>query len=292
MRLLQLGVRGSTPAPGPEFVRYGGHTSCLAVLADGEDRPRLVLDAGTGLRSVTALMDGRPYRGAIVVSHMHWDHVQGIPFFAAGDRPDSDVAFYVPAQDGLSGRELLTGMMQPPHFPITPEGLQGAWSFTALDTGWHDIEGFRVRAEEVRHKGGRTYGYRVEDASGSMAYIPDHVVSEGVSPDVRELIAGVDVLLHDAQFVVAERALADAYGHSTIGDAVDLAIDCQARSLTLFHHGPGRTDDALDEIAQAATVISSALSVTVARQGDQILIGSEAPAVHGRGSVGHVDTPG
>jgi len=274
VRLLQLGVRGSTPAPGAEFVRYGGHTSCVAVLADGQEEPRLVLDAGTGLRSVTALMRGGPFRGAILVSHMHWDHVQGIPFFVAGDRPDAEVALYVPAQDGRSGRDLLATMMQPPQFPITPEGLQGAWSFTALDPGWHEIEGFRVRAEEVRHKGGRTYAYRVEDASGSLAYVPDHVVSEGVSPAVRALIGGVDVLLHDAQFVVAERALADAYGHSTIGDAVDLAIECKVGSLTLFHHGPGRTDDALDEIAQAATVISSSLSVTVARQEDLIQIPS------------------
>ena len=272
MRVLQLGVRGSTPAPGAEFVRYGGHTSCVAVLADGEDRPRLVLDAGTGLRSVTALMDGGPFRGAIMVSHMHWDHVQGIPFFVAGDRPDSVVALYMPAQNGLTGRDLLAAMMQPPQFPITPEGLQGQWSFTALETGWHDIEGFRVRAEEVRHKGGRTFGYRVEDDSGSLAYLPDHVVSEGVATAVRELIGGVDLLLHDAQFVVAERALADAYGHSTIGDAVDLAIECGVGSLTLFHHGPARTDDALDEIAQAATVISSSMSVNVARQGVEIRV--------------------
>jgi len=274
VRLLQLGVRGSTPAPGAEFVRYGGHTSCVAVFADGEDYPRLVLDAGTGLRSVTALMDGQPFRGAILVSHMHWDHVQGIPFFVAGDRADAEVALYVPAQGGRTGRDLLAAMMAPPQFPITPEGLQGSWRFLALDTGWHQIEGFAVRAEEVRHKGGRTYGYRVQDASGSLAYLPDHVVSEGVSPPVRELVAGVDVLLHDAQFVVAERALADAYGHSTIGDAVDLAIECRVGSLTLFHHGPGRTDDALDEIAQAATVISSSLTVSVARQGDQIQVGS------------------
>jgi len=240
------------------------------VLADGEDTPRLVLDAGTGLRSVTPMLAGRAFHGAILVSHLHWDHVQGIPFFVAGDRPDATVDLFMPAQSGLSGRDLLAGMMSPPQFPITPEGLQGQWTFKALDTGWHDIEGFRVRAEEVRHKGGRTYGYRVQDASGSLAYLPDHVVSEGVSSAVLELIHGVDVLVHDAQFVVAERALADAYGHSTIGDAVDLAIQCAVGSLTLFHHGPGRTDDALDEIAQAAMVISSSLSVNVARQDVEI----------------------
>jgi phosphoribosyl 1,2-cyclic phosphodiesterase len=267
VRLILLGVRGSTPAPGAEFVRYGGHTSCVAVLPDGADVPTLVLDAGTGLRSLTPMLGGAAFHGSILVSHLHWDHVQGLPFFVAGDRPDSHVDLYVPEQGGRSGRDLLAAHMSPPSFPITPEGLQGEWSFRAVEDGGHEIAGFGVQAVDVAHKGGRTFGYRVGDGTSSIAYLPDHVVSGGVEPAVLALIEGVDVLLHDAQFVESERALADAYGHSTVADAVALAERCGVGHLVLFHHGPGRTDADLDAIAAG---VDSSLRVTVAAQGAQI----------------------
>jgi phosphoribosyl 1,2-cyclic phosphodiesterase len=275
VRLTLLGVRGSTPAPGADFVRYGGHTSCVAVTADDATVPTLVLDAGTGLRTLTPLLGGRAFEGSIVVSHLHWDHVEGLPFFQAGDRPDSRVDFHVPAQGGRSGRDLLAATMSPPSFPITPEGLNGSWRFRALTDGAYPLEGFEVEAFDVRHKGGRTFGYRVADAHASVAYIPDHVISAGVDEHVRALLSGVDVLLHDAQFVAAERKMADAYGHSTIDDAVELAAACGVRSLVLFHHSPARTDDALDEIVAK---LDPPLPVTAARQGVELTVGlSTAP---------------
>ncbi len=270
MRLILLGVRGSTPAPGSEFVRYGGHTSCVAVAPSGGDLPSLVLDAGTGLRTLTPRLGGRPYRGAIIVSHLHWDHVQGLPFFVAGDVAGSEVDFYAPAQDGLSGRDLLARMMEPPIFPITPEGLQGSWAFHALEVGVHTIAGFELRTAQVAHKGGRTFGYRISEGGGSAAYVPDHIVSGGVSDQVRDLIRDVDVLLHDAQFIESERPFADAYGHSTVQDAVTLAQECGARRLVLFHHGPARTDDALDGIRDS---LAASPWVSVAVQGDVIDVG-------------------
>ena len=97
MRVIVCGTRGSTPAPGPELVRFGGHTSCVAVAHDGQ-RPSLILDAGTGIRQVSRLLDGQPYAGAILLGHLHWDHTQGLPFFNAGDNPGSQVAVYAPAQ--------------------------------------------------------------------------------------------------------------------------------------------------------------------------------------------------
>ena len=121
----------------------------------------------------------------------------------------------------------------------------------------------------MRHKGGRTFGYRVSDGTSSVAYVPDHVVSAGVEPEVHDLLDGADLLLHDAQFVESERALADAYGHSTVDDAVALARANGVRSLLLFHHGPARTDDALDEFA---TRLDRSLPVTVAVQGAEILL--------------------
>lgn len=272
VKLLLLGVRGSTPAPGAAFIRYGGHTSCVAVVADGADVPTLVLDAGTGLRAVTAQLRGDPYRGSILLSHLHWDHAQGLPFFAGGDRDDAVVDLFCPAQDELGGRDLLARLMSPPIFPIEPEGLKGQWSFHALDAGSFVASGFRITGFDVPHKGGRTFGYRVADERSSVVYLPDHAPAHaqlGQPGDVMSAIGGADVLIHDAQFVAAERRVADAYGHATIDDAIDLALAAGVRMLVLFHHGPGRTDDQLDTIMDALAP-PPRLHVVAAREGDTI----------------------
>lgn len=280
VRLLLLGVRGSTPAPGADYVRYGGHTSCVAILPDaggpddagvnrtaGAGDPALVLDAGTGLRGLTAVLSGRAYSGSVFLSHLHWDHVQGLPFFAAGDRDGARVDLYLPAQDGQSGRDLLARSMSPPSFPIEPEGLNGAWSFHALEPGRRSVGAFDVIAADVAHKGGRTFGFRVEGERGSIAYLPDHAPARGCSAAVRRLVEGVDILLHDAQFLGDERPMADAYGHATVDDAVALATQARVGTLVLFHHSPTRTDDALDAIAGT---VEAPMPVVVAREGQTL----------------------
>jgi phosphoribosyl 1,2-cyclic phosphodiesterase len=248
VRLTFLGVRGSTPAPGPDFVRYGGHTSCVVAAPDATSAPVLALDAGTGIRSLTALLDGAAFDGSILLSHLHWDHVQGIPFFAAGDREDSRVDLYIPGESGRSGFDLLSQMMSPPAFPITPEGLKGAWTFTAIDSGPLEVEGFEVTAFDVAHKGGRSFGYRVQAGDSSFAYVPDHAPAAGVSDEALTAMHEVDVLIEDAQFLAHERPRAVDYGHATIDEALALAEQVSAKSLILFHHGPHRVDSALDKI--------------------------------------------
>jgi ribonuclease BN (tRNA processing enzyme) len=262
-----LGVRGSTPAPGADFVRYGGHTSCLAVTPEGGDLPTLVLDAGTGLRSLTGLLDGGAFQGSIVLSHLHWDHMMGLPFFGAGDRDASRVDLYVPEQEGRSGRDLLAQSFSPPSFPIPPEGLHGAWGFHALSGGRHEVEGFEVTAVDIEHKGGRTFGLRVDDDRGSLAYLPDHAPAAGVSDELMRVLEGVDVLVHDAQFLDGERPVAVDYGHATVEDSIKLAQDCRAGTVVLFHHSPVRSDAALDEIAGWASVLADGLPVVVASEG-------------------------
>jgi ribonuclease BN (tRNA processing enzyme) len=268
-------VRGSTPAPGAEFVRVGGHTSCVA-LAHDDDPWTLLLDAGTGIRRVTGELDG-PFRGTILLTHLHWDHVQGLPFFAAGDRDDAHVRVHLPEQVGDDGRvrdaaDVLALAMSPPHFPIGPEGLRGDWSFAGLVAGAHMIEGFDVVAFDVPHKGGRTFGYRISDGDASIAYIPDHLPDARTNRAIAHACAGVDVLVHDAQFLEPERVVADLYGHATVDDALELAALAGARRLALFHHSPARADDDVEAIGRdlARTAADRGVEVFVAREEDVI----------------------
>lgn len=268
MRLLPLGVRGSTPAPGADFVRYGGNTSCVAVQTAGEP-PALLLDAGTGLRGLPRLLGGAAFDGTILLSHLHWDHVQGLPFCPAVDRDDARVDLWLPDPGrGADATALLARAMSPPHFPIGPSGLRGRWRFGALPPGRSEYAGVSVLAAEVAHKGGRTYGYRLEHGGRSVAYLPDHAPVEGLPAGLLALVGGVDVLVHDGQFLAAERATALLFGHSTVDDAVALAMRAGAGRLVLTHHAPDRTDDELDTLARA--VAGAPLPVTLAAEGTAI----------------------
>ena len=256
MRLLFCGVRGSTPAPGAEFVRVGGHTSCIALAHRAEDWT-LALDAGTGIRRITNRLEGRAFAGSLLLTHLHWDHVQGLPFFSAGDRDDARVRVYMPEQSGPDGRthepaDVLARAMSPPHFPIGPDGLRGDWTFESIKPGSRRLEDFDVVAFEVPHKGGRTFGYRISDGHASIAYIPDHLPDAASTPAIARECDGVDLLVHDSQFLEPERTVADLYGHATVDDAIDLAARCGARRLALFHHAPARSDDDIDAIARGA----------------------------------------
>jgi phosphoribosyl 1,2-cyclic phosphodiesterase len=271
VRIYLCGVRGSTPAPGAEFVRYGGHTSCVAIAPDDAAAPRLILDAGTGLRRVTGLLRGEPFAGTIILTHLHWDHVHGLPFFAGGDRDDARVNLLLPeqeprpedqreaqAQGSAGAEEILTEGMSPPHFPITPRGLRGEWSFGAVAPGTFKAEGFTVEAREVPHKGGRTFGYRVSDGHSAVAYIPDHCPTalgpgpEGwgeYHPDALALAAGADLLIHDAFLRPEEVAAQASFGHPAADYAVGLARRAGTGRVLLAHHKPDRTDDELDLLA-------------------------------------------
>lgn len=280
MRVHFCGTRGSTPAPGADFVRYGGHTSSVAIAHSGEP-PTLILDAGTGLRNVTRMLGGEPYRGAILLSHLHWDHVHGLPFFQGGMRPGHRAQVWLPTVDGDAVGTLARGM-SPPHFPIGPSELGDGWSFEALEPGEGSFGGFHVLVREIPHKGGRTYGFRVSDGAASIAYLSDHwPLALGPGPDglgerheaALELADGVDVLVHDAQFLAQEFPSVEYLGHSSVEYAIALASEAGARSLSLFHHAPDRADAEIDAIAAFAR--GSAVPVRAAAEGDVLCLTGE-----------------
>ena len=277
MRVFICGVRGSTPSPGPEFVRYGGNTSCVVLAHDGQ-APSLVLDAGTGLQRLTALLQNQPFRGSILLGHLHWDHTHGLPFFAAGDRADAVVTLLMPAQGDPAN--VLTRAMSPPHFPTKPSDLRGRWRFLGIQEGPRQVEGFEVVAREIPHKGGLTYGYRITGAGATVAYLSDHSpIAFGPGPTgfgayhptALALARAADLLIHDAQLTGDEFASLAPSGHSAIEYAVGLAEAAGAKRLLLFHHDPARTDDQIDAIVAAhrggPIPVDAAAEVTVIELG-------------------------
>jgi phosphoribosyl 1,2-cyclic phosphodiesterase len=260
LRVHLCGVRGSTPAPGIEFVRYGGHTSCVALTHDSAAAPSLILDAGAGVQRVSRLLQGAPFDGTILLTHLHWDHIVGLPFFAAADNLDARVTVLLPEQETRASAEsVLAGMMSPPYFPVGPTELRGEWDFATIAPEEWLLEGFTVLAREIPHKGGRTFGYRISDEHSTLAYIPDHCPTtlgpgeDGFGeyhPAALELARGADVLLHDAQLLPTELAAEADFGHAVADYSVELARRAGTRSVLLFHHRYDRTDDALDALAR------------------------------------------
>jgi phosphoribosyl 1,2-cyclic phosphodiesterase len=257
VRVTFCGTRGSTPAPGPEYVLYGGHTSCVALAHDDAgSSPSLLLDAGTGIRRLKELLGDRPFRGYVLLTHLHWDHVQGLPFFTSGDRDDAAVSLLLPGEDDETDAEvLLERMMSPPFFPITPSQLRGNWRFGLVPSSSFDVEGFEVQAREIPHKGGRTLGFRVSDGHSSVAYLPDHCPTVlGNGPDgigeyheaALELAREVDLLIHDAHLRAEEVPAEGFFGHAAAEYAVGLGTAAGARRVALFHHRPERTDTEVD----------------------------------------------
>ncbi len=258
------GVRGSTPCACDANQRYGGNTACVSISAPGSEP--IVLDLGTGLRffGEHQPLDGS-FRAHALVTHLHWDHVQGLPFFAPLHQPGSRLDIYGPPQEGLSLGEAFEEFMRPPYFPVRVDELGGTIEFHTLDPDDVAIGDAKVRARYVPHIGA-TFGYRIELGSVSVAYISDHQQpldgSNSIADEVLELVDGVDLLIHDAQFTEAEFEQKAHWGHCTVDYALHVASKGGARRLALFHHDPGHSDDMIDGISARAREQAADLGVT------------------------------
>jgi len=239
------GVRGSVAVSGAPYVEVGGNTPCVELICEGH---RLILDGGTGLRALAASLGPGPARDtALVFSHVHWDHIQGVPFFAPLFHPGSQV--HILGADRPSGtvRDALAAQMRPPRFPIGIDAFRGQLQFT--DVADHEpvqVGPFRLRSVDLHHPDG-VRAWRVEAQGQAVVYATD--VEHFGEPDPRliALAQGADALIHDAQYTTAEYTGRHGpgrrgWGHATVDEAVHVAQRAGVERLLLFHHDPARTD--------------------------------------------------
>jgi len=276
------GVRGSTPCHGSEILGYGGNTSCVSIDIEGADP--ILLDLGTGLRYFgRSVPPDRPFRGTCLVSHLHWDHIQGLPFFAPLLADGAHITMYAPRQDaGPSVEQIFAETIAPPLFPVDLKVLPGTIDFREVCDDEFVIDGgpageISVVSRAIPHIG-RTLGYRVEWNGRSVAYLSDHQMptdgSFTVACGALDLCRDVDLLIHDAQYTREEFAVKCDWGHCTPEYAVWLAGEAGARQLALFHHDPSHHDEVLDQLVADAAASGADRGVRVfgAREGRTILL--------------------
>ncbi|MGD8311864.1 MAG: MBL fold metallo-hydrolase [Gammaproteobacteria bacterium] len=246
------GVRGSAATPGPLTVKYGGNTSCVHIkLENGND---LVLDAGSGLRLLGRKLAMKSNPVDIVLSHCHWDHIQGYPFFDPIYQPDRIINVYVSVE---SGRKLLNSLvvqMDGMHFPVRAEDLPSFSmpKFKGIESELYERDGIQVVRQPLNHPGGGV-ACRIEENGVRCAYVTDNELDPPGKPATRydqwvNYLHGVDLLIHDAQYTQDDMPHKHGWGHSLISQVRQLATDAEVGMLVMFHHDPDRTDAELDEI--------------------------------------------
>jgi phosphoribosyl 1,2-cyclic phosphodiesterase len=252
------GTRGSIASPGPQTARYGGNTSCIEVTV-GSGR-RLVFDAGTGIRQLGQVMvaEEGACEAVIFLTHFHWDHIQGFPFFVPLYRPDASLRIIGPKQFDVDVQTLFAGQMGPIYFPIPFEAFSAKKTFSHLNEGTWEEGGIRVSAMRVNHPS-FCVGYRIDFGDASLAYVPDNELfgqdyglGDNWRRDFVDFIGDVDVLIHDAMYTEDEYPSKVGWGHSTYRQDLDLADEAGVEKLLFFHHDPTREDAQLTEIVNRA----------------------------------------
>lgn len=243
-------------------------------------RDPIVFDLGTGLRYFgNSHTSGRPFRGTCLLSHLHWDHIQGLPFFTPLLTDGAVVDVYAPVQDhGLTVAEVFADTIRPPVFPVRLVDLPGTIHFHDVADDEFSLDGIDVVARSIPHVG-NTVGYRVSWNGASVAYLSDHQMpydgSFSATEGALELCRHADLVIHDAQYTPNEFAMKRDWGHCTVEYAVWLAAEAGARRLALFHHDPTHDDDFIDGLAAEAALCGEKLGVEVlaAREGLTLVLG-------------------
>ena len=255
MKLRFWGVRGSIPAPGPQTAEVGGNTTCLSLQFDGYI---LVFDAGTGIRQLGRYLEEKDrsfWRGNVFLTHYHWDHIQGLPFFEPALRSKNRFRIFAERKKGLSIEHILSEQMESPYFPVSLDALEGLVTFVELGhrSEIEPLPGVTLRTIRLNHPNG-ALGFRVDGPEGSFCFITDHEnPAENLSETVVNFARGVSVLIHDAQYSPEEKRGPKAgWGHSSWEEAALTARAAEVNLLYLTHHDPDRTDDEAKHILSEA----------------------------------------
>ena len=246
------GVRGSMAAPGPLTAKYGGNTSCVHIeLETGHD---LILDAGTGIRLLGNKLAKKSAPTNILLSHGHWDHIQGYPFFAPIYQPDRDIHVYISVERGRKLLNTLFEQMDGTHFPVKAEDLpsNNFAKFKGVESELYEREGINVVRRPLNHPGGGS-AYKINENGATCAYVTDNELDPPYTPNTNydqwvNYLHGVDVLIHDAQYTEDDMPHKHGWGHSLLSQVRQLATDAEVGTLVMFHHDPDRSDSQLDEI--------------------------------------------
>lgn len=276
MKVTLWGTRGSLASAGPETIRYGGNTACVEVRSD--DGSILILDAGSGIRRLGESLGTLEGPIHILLTHLHLDHIQGLGFFGPLFRGGAEVHLWGPPSTTVDLRTRLGRYLSPPLFPVRLRDLGARLVLHDAPGTPTAIGPFVVRAEFVIHPG-PTVGYRVAEGSRTLAYLPDHEPALGVPhfPSSARWTSGIglardaDVLIHDAQYTVAEYPSRSGWGHSSTEHVVAFAELASVGQLITFHHDPGHDDAALDALHETMASTTS-VRILPGREGRSVLV--------------------
>jgi phosphoribosyl 1,2-cyclic phosphodiesterase len=305
MHLIFWGVRGSYPVPGPATVRYGGQTSCVEVRTAGGEC--LIVDAGTGLRALGQKLAreqaGGPRQYHIVLSHVHWDHIQGLPFFEPAYISGTRIAMYALRAAADELQQVIGGITRHEFFPVPLEAVPAQFHFLEVTPGAEMAVGaFEVMPIALNHPFGAV-GYRVRADGTTLAYVSDtapftevlhkqhflsgpEVLSESdrsilaeMRADLIEALRGVDTVVYDTHFLPEEYERFPHYGHSTPEHALDICREAGVARLVLYHHAPAHNDEVMDTISARYAAAGAAIGIEVvtAREGLELAVGAPAP---------------
>jgi ribonuclease BN (tRNA processing enzyme) len=298
MSLRFWGVRGSIPAPSPETTRYGGNTSCVEVrLGDAI----LILDAGSGMRALGATLNAEFKAGGlnatVLISHTHWDHIQGLPFFGPAYSGRNEVRILSAAGMRARIQKALTHQMDPIHFPLRFAQLPAIVGVDELPKNGGELDGFVIRTMNLNHPGGCA-GFRLEANGRSVAYLPDHepyhsstlsrkptAEQQNAEAALVEFVRGCDVLILDTQYDEAEYPTRIGWGHGCIVDSVATAVAADVGELICFHHDPAHSDAKINEMIsrgrQVAREAGARLQIRAAREGEQLILQKNGALANG-----------
>ncbi|MEO6953401.1 MAG: MBL fold metallo-hydrolase [Polyangia bacterium] len=311
MKVQFWGVRGSFPVPGPDTNRYGGNTSCVEVrVSDDPAAPRIIIDAGTGLRKLGKEMMAERFgegngQAHLLVSHTHWDHIQGLPFFAPLYQKGNDLFVYAKQRDDTHLRAVFSSQTDSHYFPVPFDEAQANVHMRELVEGAHfEIGPVKVSCTRLNHPW-IAMAYRLEYEGKSVAYVTDTAPfrdilieqefirqpprpGDPLKPEDAEKLAhmrdgvvrlceGADIVIYDTQFTPEEYAQKPHWGHSCPEDAIEIARAAGARNVVLFHHAPERTDDEIDALTAYHQARTPDLGLTSAAEGMILTAGVDLP---------------